>query len=154
VLPQRWEGDLMATVEVLDGESKMNSLSAAGLNHADRFSLSIQREAESFAHRDPSAMISIDDSLLKTTKAVCERNRLEFASLSQIQRKFLTHYRCGQCGLLPLYFLNLLHATRVRCRKCGQLTAFKRTGKYGKLRKEIAFALVKEIHGDVRPVYQ
>jgi len=50
---------------------------------------------------------------------------------------------------LPLYHLDLLHIKRVRCRKCGQLIAFKKKGKYGKLRKEIAFELMKENHGDV-----
>ena len=93
--------------------------------------------------------LSIDDLLLKSTKAICERYKIHFAQLTTIQRKFVTNYRCSECGLLPLYNLNLLHVKRVRCRICGQLIAFKRKGKYGKLRKEIAFALMKEIQGDV-----
>lgn len=93
--------------------------------------------------------LSIDELLLKSTKAICERYKIHFAQLTTIQRKFVTNYRCSQCGLLPLYHLNLLHVKRVRCRRCGQLIAFKRKGKYGKLRKEIAFALMKEIQGDV-----
>ena len=84
---------------------------------------------------------SLDESLVKSTKTICEKYDIDFAHLGQIQRKFLTHYRCSQCGLLPLYYVNLLHAKRVRCKKCGELIAFKRKGKYGKLRKEIAFRL-------------
>ena len=97
----------------------------------------------------PMEGLSIDELLLKSTKAICERYKIHFAQLTTIQRKFVTNYRCSQCGLLPLYHLNLLHVKRVRCRRCGQLIAFKRKGKYGKLRKEIAFALTKEIQGDV-----
>ena len=93
--------------------------------------------------------LSMDHFLLASTKAICERYKIHFANLSTIQRKFVTHYRCGQCGLLPLYHLDLLHIKRVRCRKCGQLIAFKKKGKYGKLRKEIAFELMKELHGGV-----
>lgn len=88
---------------------------------------------------------SMDNLLLKRTRVICDRYNIEFSLLSSIQRKFVTHYRCNNCGLLPLYHLDLLHVKRVRCRKCGQLIAFKRKGKYGKLRKEIAFELVKEI---------
>ena len=93
--------------------------------------------------------LSMDHFLLASTKAICERYKIHFANLSTIQRKFVTHYRCNQCGLVPLYNLDLLHIKRVRCRKCGQLIAFKKKGKYGKLRKEIAFELMKELHGGV-----
>ena len=90
---------------------------------------------------------SMDQLLLASTRAICEGYKIHFADLSTIQRKFVTHYRCNQCGLLPLYHLDLLHIKRVRCRKCGQLIAFKNKGKYGKLRKEIAFQLVKDTQG-------
>lgn len=93
--------------------------------------------------------LSMDQVLLKSTRSICEIHKIRFAELTTIQKKFVTNYRCSQCGLLPLYHLNLLHLKRVRCRKCGQLIAFKKKGKYGKLRKEIAFALTKEIQGDV-----
>lgn len=93
--------------------------------------------------------LSMDQVLLKSTRSICEMRMIQFSNLTTIQRKFVTNYRCSQCGLLPLYHLNLLHVKRVRCRKCGQLIAFKTKGKYGKLRKEIAFALTKEIQGDV-----
>ncbi|MGH9879208.1 MAG: hypothetical protein ACRD5H_16380 [Nitrososphaerales archaeon] len=89
--------------------------------------------------------LSLDELLLKMTRVICEKYKIDLAQLSTIQRIFLTHYRCNQCGLLPLYHINLLHVKRVRCRKCGQLICFKRTGKYGKLRKDIAFELTKEI---------
>lgn len=112
-------------------------------------------ESHSILHEDESSGLldiakqSLDELLLKKTRATCDRYKIEFAQLSTIQRKFLTHFRCSQCGLLPLYQINLLHIKRVRCRKCGQSVAFKRTGKYGKFRKEIAIELVKEVQRDV-----
>ena len=93
--------------------------------------------------------LSIDEMLLKKTKDICERYKIHFVQLTLVQRKFVTHYRCSQCGLLPLYCLDLLHVKRVRCRECGQLIAFRKKGKYGKLRKAIAIELMKEIQGDV-----
>src|SRR3990170_1207939 len=106
--------------------------------------------AKSFLYEDKFCGVSrtmdrasTDGMLLNRTRAVCERNNIEFGKLSPIQRKFVTHYRCNQCGLLPLYHLNLSHVKRVRCRKCGQLVAFKKKGKYGKLRKEIAFEFLQ-----------
>lgn len=89
----------------------------------------------------------MDEVLLKSTRAICERYKIQFTQLTTIQRKFVTNYRCSQCGLLPLYRLNLLHVKRVRCRSCGQLISFKRKGKYGKLRKEIAFELLRRVQG-------
>ena len=109
------------------------------VEETSRISLSLER-------------LSADQLLLKKTMAICERHGIQFAQLSTIQRKFVTHYRCTQCGLLPLYHINLLHVKRVRCRKCGQLTGFTRKGKYGKLRKEIAFELIGENGGDVEHV--
>lgn len=112
------------------------------------------KDVQSFSREDkigvfPMEELSMDQLLLKSTKAICERYMIQFSNLTTIQRKFVTNYRCSQCGLLPLYHLNLLHVKRVRCRKCGQLIAFKKSGKYGKLRKEIAFTLTKEIPGGV-----
>lgn len=119
-------------------------------------SFSEQKNSQSFLRDDktirvfsPLGGLSMDELLLKSTKAICESYKIRFAQLSTIQRKFVTNYRCSQCGLLPLYNLSLLHVKRVRCRKCGQLIAFKKKGKYGRLRKEIAFDLMKEIQGGV-----
>jgi len=117
----------------------------------DRDIHSVLQEHE-LARLCPIDMLAADELLLKSTRAICHRYRIEFAQLSTIQRKFLTHYRCNQCGLVPLYQINLLHVKRVRCKKCGQLTAFTRKGKYGKLRKEIAFELAKEIKGNVERI--
>jgi len=141
---------------------KSRPLSVSRLDNDDHHSaatgidFSGDRHAKSFLYEDKSFGVShtmerasTDGMLLNRTRAVCERNKIEFGKLSPIQRKFVTHYRCNQCGLLPLYHLNLSHVKRVRCRKCGHLIAFKRKGKYGKLRKEIAFEFVKEIQGDV-----
>ena len=103
----------------------------------------------SFAHFSSWQGLSMDQLLLMSTRAKCERYKVHFAHLSAIQRKFVTHDRCSQCGLLPLYHLNLLHIKRVRCRKCGQLIAFKKKGKYGKLRREIAVQLARQTQGGI-----
>ena len=95
--------------------------------------------------------LSIEEMLLRKTKDICEKYKIHFVQLTLVQRKFVTHYRCSQCGLLPLYCLDLLHVKRVRCRECGQLIAFRKKGKYGKLRKEIAIELMKEIQDVIIP---
>jgi hypothetical protein len=134
---------------VIDNELPSENKAAT----SERFLLS--QEIQSFVQGKNSEIfsqvegLSTDQLLLRSSRAICEKYRIRFAHLSTIQRKFVTHFRCSQCGLLPLYHLNLLHIKRVRCRKCGQLIAFKKKGKYGKLRKEIAFELMKEIHGGV-----
>jgi DNA-directed RNA polymerase subunit RPC12/RpoP len=135
--------------QLLDSDLRLRDLSTKG-NVLERKNVqSYLQDDETIRISSPIDGLSIDELLLKSTKAICERYKIHFAQLTTIQRKFVTNYRCSQCGLLPLYHLNLLHVKRVRCRRCGQLIAFKRKGKYGKLRKEIAFALMKEIQGDV-----
>lgn len=103
----------------------------------------LQESGVSFNHNPDR--LSEEELLMKSTRTICNRHNIVFPRLSTIQRKFVTHYRCNGCGLLPLYYVNLSHLKRVRCRNCGQLIAFKGKGKYGKLRKEIAFALMQEI---------
>lgn len=135
--------------QLLDSDLRLRDLSTKG-NVLERNDVqSYLQDEETVRGLSPTNRLSIDELLLKSTKAICERYKIHFAQLTTIQRKFVTNYRCSQCGLLPLYHLNLLHVKRVRCRRCGQLIAFKRKGKYGKLRKEIAFALMNEIQGDV-----
>ena len=135
--------------QLLDSDLRLRDLSTKGTVLERKNVQSYLQEDETISISSPMDGLSIDELLLKSTKAICERYKIHFAQLTTIQRKFVTNYRCSQCGLLPLYHLNLLHVKRVRCRRCGQLIAFKRKGKYGKLRKEIAFALMKEIQGDV-----
>jgi len=81
--------------------------------------------------------------LLLSHKAeqLCKTEGINYKGLEPIQRLFLTHYRCPICKLLPLYHLNLAHPKRVRCSKCGNLIQFTSSGKYGRLRKKIAFIL-------------
>ena len=95
------------------------------------------------------SIMSAHDLLTNATKLVCQRYNISFIQLSSIQKKFLTHYRCCYCGMLPLYHINLTHFTRVRCKKCGQLITFRTRGKYGKIRKAVAVELAREIQGDI-----
>jgi hypothetical protein len=95
---------------------------------------------------------SADELLTKSAQLVCQRHRIAFNQLTGIQRKFVTHFRCDICGLLPLYHVNLTHVKRVRCRKCRQLISFKTHGKYGRIRKAVAFEMAKVINGGARYV--
>ncbi|MCI0557895.1 MAG: hypothetical protein MN733_05325, partial [Nitrososphaera sp.] len=77
-------------------------------------------------------------------RLACREEGIAFERLGPIQRLFLTHYRCPMCKLVPLYYVNVVHPKRVRCGKCGNLISFRNSGKYGKLRKKIAFTLNRE----------
>lgn len=81
---------------------------------------------------------SMDHLLDEIARKACANHQVHYEGLSMIQRLFITHYRCEMCGLMPLYSLDLTHKKRVRCNKCRNLISFKKTGKYGGLRKEIA----------------
>jgi hypothetical protein len=84
---------------------------------------------------------SPDLLLSQKAEQLCKVEGINYKGLEPIQRLFLTHYRCPICKLLPLYNLNLAHPKRVRCSKCGNLIGFTSSGKYGRLRKKIAFTL-------------
>jgi ribosomal protein S27E len=85
--------------------------------------------------------VSLDLMLSQKAEQLCKVEGINYKELEPIQRLFLTHYRCPICKLLPLYHLNLAHPKRVRCNKCGNLISFTSSGKYGRLRKKIAFML-------------
>jgi hypothetical protein len=93
--------------------------------------------------------VQVSPDLLLGQKAeqLCKAEGINYKGLEPIQRLFLTHYRCPICKLLPLYHLNLAHPKRVRCGKCGNLIGFTSAGKYGRLRKKIAFMLWVSIGG-------
>ncbi len=84
---------------------------------------------------------SPDLLLSQKAEQLCNTQGINYKGLEPIQRLFLTHYRCPMCKLLPLYYLNLAHPKRVRCGKCGNLITFTNSGKYGRMRKRIAFTL-------------
>jgi hypothetical protein len=93
--------------------------------------------------------VQMSPDLLLSQKAeqLCKIEGIDYRGLEPIQRLFLTHYRCPICKLLPLYHLNLAHPKRVRCSKCGNLIGFTSSGKYGRLRKKIAFMLWLSMEG-------
>ncbi|MEW6605306.1 MAG: hypothetical protein AB1351_11555 [Thermoproteota archaeon] len=90
---------------------------------------------------------SPDLLLGQKAEQLCKMDGLNYKGLEPIQRLFLTHYRCPICKLLPLYRLNLAHPKRVRCSKCGNRVSFTSAGKYGRLRKKIAFTLWMSAEG-------
>jgi hypothetical protein len=92
-------------------------------------------------------LASPDLLLSQKAEQICKVEGINYKALEPIQRLFLTHYRCPICKLLPLYHLNLAHPKRVRCGKCGNLISFTSSGKYGRLRKKIAFMLWVSLEG-------
>lgn len=92
-------------------------------------------------------LVSLDLVLSQKAEQLCKVEGINYKALEPIQRLFLTHYRCPICKLLPLYHLNLAHPKRVRCGKCGNLISFTSSGKYGRLRKKIAFMLWVSVEG-------
>jgi hypothetical protein len=93
--------------------------------------------------------VQVSPDLLLSQRAdqLCKAEGINYKGLEPIQRLFLTNYRCPICKLLPLYHLNLAHPKRVRCGKCGNLIGFTSAGKYGRLRKKIAFMLWVTLEG-------
>jgi hypothetical protein len=90
---------------------------------------------------------SPDQLLGQKAEQACKAEGIDYRGLEPIQRLFMTHYRCPICKLLPLYHLNLVHPKRVRCGKCGNLISFTSSGKYGRLRKKIAYVLWMSLEG-------
>lgn len=88
-----------------------------------------------FGHSSPELLLS------KKAEQVCVLDEIDYKGLMPVQRLFLTHFRCPMCKLLPLYCLNLSHPKKVRCGRCSNLVSFTTSGKYGKMRKRIAFEL-------------
>lgn len=76
-------------------------------------------------------------------RLVCRDENLSYASMSTIQRLFLTHYRCSICKLQPVYLLDIACSRKARYGKCGHKVQFKNSGKYGRLRKKLALLLKK-----------
>jgi hypothetical protein len=84
---------------------------------------------------------SLDLLLSQKAEQMCKIEGINYRDLVPIQRLFVTHYRCPACKLLPLYHLNLAHPKRVRCGRCSNFVNFTNSGKYGRLRKKLAFML-------------
>lgn len=81
--------------------------------------------------------------LVQMAEEVASSVDIEFQKLSSIQRKFLTHYRCEHCGLVPLYSMRF-QRRRYRCGICGTAVQLGKRGKYGRLRSLIAMKLLNE----------
>jgi hypothetical protein len=79
---------------------------------------------------------SNEQRLFLMAKDVLSSEGVEFQLLSSIQLKFLTHYRCEFCGLVPLYSIQFLDSC-YRCGTCGNGLHFADRGKYGRVRSQI-----------------
>jgi hypothetical protein len=122
------------TVNTIDSEAKQLQLFA------------VDRRVLSLYPKSPPGRL-----LLEITRGVCDSHQINYDSLTPLQRLFVTHYRCYFCGLLPLYVLDFTHMKLAKCTRCTHLVPFKKTGKYGSLRKEIASRL-RENHSGVKSI--
>lgn len=89
----------------------------------------------------------LNQILTDATSRACEEYGISFGSMSPIQRMFATHYRCNCCKMLPLYKLDLSSTRRAKCSLCGHHVPLKNSGKYGKVRKQVAKVLSVELIG-------
>jgi len=107
---------------------------------------------KTFDSANPVATHSPERSLVEVARLVCARQGSRYESFSPIQRLFITHYRCHACGLMPLFYIDYSHTRRAKCKICNSLITFRQTGKFGKMRKEIARAFTKRCLTDSPPV--
>ena len=82
----------------------------------------------------------------RVARIACINRQVRYEKLTPVQRLHVSHFRCHHCGLVPLYSLNLTHRTRPRCAKCNNTVTFTSSGKYGRIRKEIALRIKSERH--------
>ena len=94
-----------------------------------------------------SAEGSLDRMLDRKASILSKDQGFSYRDMTPVQRVFLTHYWCPICKLLPLYALDLRHRNKVRCGKCRNVICFPGKGKYGKIRKKLAFLLWQETRG-------
>ena len=65
---------------------------------------------------------------------------IDYGRIPLRERCLLTKFRCANCGLNPVYLLDLQHLNKVRCLVCSQIVNLKNRGKYGRIRKKVAIA--------------
>ena len=87
---------------------------------------------------------SLDSILDRRASIVSKGLGVSYEDMSPSQWIFLTHYWCPECKMLPLYNLDLRYLNKVRCGKCRTVISFPGRGKYGKIRKKLAFLLWQE----------
>lgn len=87
----------------------------------------------------------LDSILLDCARQIAGREGIRYESLSMVERFLLTRFRCPACGSLPFYFLDIKHLNKTRCGKCSLIVGLKSSGKYGKIRKEIAITACRSI---------
>jgi hypothetical protein len=90
---------------------------------------------------------SLDRMLDRKASILSKDEGFSYKDMTPVQRVFLTHYWCPICKLLPLYALDLRHRNKVRCGKCRNVISFPGKGKYGKVKKKLAFLLWQERGG-------
>jgi hypothetical protein len=83
-------------------------------------------------------IVAFDAILRDMIRQVVSHAGVDYASLSIINRLLLSRFRCPLCGSLPIYFLDLKYLNKARCGKCSTVIGLKNSGKYGKLKKQIA----------------
>lgn len=90
------------------------------------------------AYPESLYIVTFDAILRDSIQQVLRLAGIEFKSLSMVSRMILTKFRCPLCGSLPIYYLDLKYLNKARCGKCSTVIGLKNSGKYGKLKKQIA----------------
>lgn len=113
-------------------------------SHKQKLNQAIILPASPTIDRHPESNLVLEDVILSKARIVCSKYKLELEKLTTIQRVFLMRYRCHNCGLVPLYHLNLSNMKKAQCKMCGQHVKFSNSGKYGRIRKEIVREIMAE----------
>lgn len=71
-------------------------------------------------------------------RRVCREAGIDYNKIPARERFLLVRFRCAQCGMQPLYLLDLQYSNKAKCLTCSQIVSVKNRGKYGKIRKRIA----------------
>lgn len=106
-----------------------------------------QRHSDGVVLDFDSTEESLDRMLDRKASILSKNEGFSYKDMTPVQRVFLTHYWCPMCKLLPLYALDLRHRNKVRCGKCRNVISFPGKGKYGKIKKKLAFLLWQERKG-------
>lgn len=108
---------------------------------------------------DPTAIVSpfhqnsLPHNLLSAiARRVCSEEGVDYNKIPAREKFLLVRFRCAQCGMRPLYLLDLRHSNKARCMTCFQIVSIKNRGKYGRIRKKIAVASFRMRRSDEAPL--
>lgn len=133
----------MATDRSVNTRSKSTGMKNIGKIVNGDVRLKIAKESE--YDIDDSFIACFDRILADSARQIVNLEGINYEVLSITDRLLITRFRCPLCGVLPLYFLDLKYLNKTRCGKCSIIVGLKNSGKYGRIRKQIAISTCKTI---------